>query len=221
MERSTRYLGYHTLNKVHALESANVSASPSAHKVAPSLDPSKPSSSSTCHPPLAASCHAMPPHLMSISDVRLLLHLAARVAPIVVAHLAAPPPRPAPDRPPAPIACLHPSHSSGSCTFRFALYRLQLLLCVTQCAAAYTPLNYFTELREAIAGRNQDRQKNQLPENNNQKREGVERIHGAAIPNFGSLRAVHDSLGSARREVAICRVRCPGDVTAARQVTDG
>ena len=103
MERSTQYLGYHTLNKVHALESANVSAS--AHKVAPSLDPSKPSSSSTCHPPLATSCHAMPPHLMSISDVRLLLHLAARVAPIVVAHLAAPPPRPAPDRPPAPIAC--------------------------------------------------------------------------------------------------------------------
>jgi hypothetical protein len=48
-----------------------------------------------------------------------------------------------------------------------------------------------TELREAIAGRNQDRrlsrQTNQLPENNNQKREGVERIHGAAIPNFGSL----------------------------------
>ena len=118
------------------------------------------------------------------------------------------------------------AHSSGSCTFRFTLYRLQLLLCVTQCAAAYTPLNYFTELREAIAGRNQDRrlsrQKNQLPENNNQKREGVERIHGAAIPNFGSdLSAVHGSLGSARCEVVICRVRCPGDVTAARQVTDG
>ena len=78
------------------------------------------------------------------------------------------------------------AHSSGSCTFRFTLYRLQLLLCVTQCAAAYTRL-LITELREAIAGRNQDRQKNQLPENNNQKREGVERTHGAAIPNFGSL----------------------------------
>jgi hypothetical protein len=89
------------------------------------------------------------------------------------------------------------AHSSGSCTFRFTLYRLQLLLCVTQCAPRipYASINYgITALRVAI-GRNQDRRlpfnfkpaKNQLPENNNQKREGVERAHGAAIPNFGSL----------------------------------
>ena len=93
MERSTQYLGYHTLNKVHALESANVSAS--AHKVASSLDPSKPLTIFIYLPPpsrhLMAHAHAMPPHLMFISYVRLLLHLAARVAPIVVAHLAAPP----------------------------------------------------------------------------------------------------------------------------------
>jgi len=75
--------------------------------VALSLDPSKPASSSTCHPPLVTSCMAClltscPP---PVPCVRLLLHLAARVAPIVVAHLAAPPPRPPPDRPPAPVAC--------------------------------------------------------------------------------------------------------------------
>jgi hypothetical protein len=53
------------------------------------------------------------------------------------------------------------------------------------------------------------------------KNEKASRGHTGPRFRISDLSAVHGSLGSARCEVVICRVRCPGDVTAARQVTDG
>jgi hypothetical protein len=88
----------HLLNLPTKYTRARIRRSPDQPKVALCLEHTTDASSSVCHPPLVTSC--MPCLLSSCP----LLRTAARVAPIMVARLAAAPFHPPTDRPPAPVA---------------------------------------------------------------------------------------------------------------------